>query len=80
MKLPFRHGTQTRSVCAIAFIKPVAVSKPCSTEHEVLEIIACNLKKRGSGSVTSAVNSQGQTIWIVNAQRDRRKSLRSARP
>jgi len=36
------------------------------------EIIADNLKKRGGWSLgwISAVDSQGRTIWIVDAHRD----------
>jgi hypothetical protein len=40
----------------------------------MLGIIADNLKKRGwSLSYVSAVDSQGRTIWIVDAHRDNGK-------
>ena len=35
------------------------------------EIIHCNLKKRGwSYGYVSAVDSNGRTVWIVDAHRD----------
>jgi hypothetical protein len=42
--------------------------------HQILEIIAGNLKKRGwSLGWISAVDSNGRTIWIADAHRDNRK-------